>query len=299
MSKRLVFFGNERLVSGLPHSDTPVLRGLLERGYEIVAIVANYETGTSRSARKLEVAEVAKEHNIPLFTPEKPADIFDELRKFHADAAVLVAYGRIIPQRVIDVFGPVGIINIHPSLLPRHRGPTPIESTILAGDTEAGVSIMRITAGMDEGPVYTQARVPLSGSETKFELYEKLSELGAKLLIDSLPDILENKLQPVSQQNDGVTVTSLILKQHGILDTTTDTAYALERKIRAHLSYPKSRLSIGNNDVVVTMAKVVDGPGSGILVVPCAEKTYLEILELTAPSGKKMTGEAYLRGYAA
>lgn len=299
MSKRLVFFGNERLVSGLKHTDTPVLRGLIAAGYDIVAIVTNYEAGSSRSARKLEVADVANEHGIPLFTPDKPSDIYDELQKLQADAAILVSYGRIIPQRVIDLFGAVGIINIHPSLLPRHRGSTPIETTILRGDDTAGVSLMKITAGMDEGPIYVQQSIPLTGRETKFELYESLSHLGTQLLLDNLDAILENQLSPALQKNKGVTFTSLISKQDGVIDATTDTAYAIERKVRAYQGYPKTRLRVGNNDVVVTMTKVVESKDAGALVLSCAEDTYLEILELTAPSGKSMSGEAYLRGYAA
>ena len=120
---RLVFFGNERLVSGLKHSETPILTGLIERGYDIAAVVVNHTDGTSRNARVLEVAAVAREHNIPVLSPEKPGDIVEELATLKADAAVLSAYGRILSERVINVFKPIGIINIHPSLLPRHRGP--------------------------------------------------------------------------------------------------------------------------------------------------------------------------------
>ena len=138
-SKRVVFFGNERLVSGLKHTDTPILRGLIERGYEIVAIVASHSDARSRTARTLEVAEVAKEHDIPLLLPAKPGDIETELRELHADVAILAAYGRIIPQRIIDVFTPTGIVNIHPSLLPRHRGSTPAPS-ILKGLPSSGAT---------------------------------------------------------------------------------------------------------------------------------------------------------------
>ena len=100
--------------------------------------------------------------------------------------AILAAYGRIIPQRIIDIFMPIGVINIHPSLLPHYRGSTPIESAILHGDTTTGVSIMQLTAGMDEGPIFVQQSVDLSGYETKFELYERLSQLGSKMLLEAL-----------------------------------------------------------------------------------------------------------------
>lgn len=296
-SSKLVFFGNERLVSGLKSTDAPVLRGLIERGYNIVAIVSSYSEGSSRSARKLEVAEIAKEHGIPLLLPTRPGDIEDDLKKMDADAAILVAYGRIIPQRIINVFSPIGIVNIHPSLLPRHRGPTPIETTIVAGDTTAGVSIIQLTASMDEGPIYGQVTIPLVGNETKFDLYDTLSHHGANLLFDLLPDILSGTLKPKPQKNNGVSYTTLLTKEDGKLNPLTDDAYACERKVRAYLGYPKTSVRIKNNDVLVTSAKVVKTKSPGELVIDCANNTYLQVDELIAPSGKKMSGAAYLRGY--
>lgn len=294
---KLVFFGNERLVSGLKSTDAPILRGLIERGYDIVAVVSSYSQGTSRNTRHLEVAEIAKEHNIPLLLPERPGDIEEELKALYADAAILAAYGRIVPQRIINVFSSIGIINVHPSLLPRHRGPTPIETTITAGDDEAGVSIMQLSAGMDEGPVYGQVRLSLAGTESKFDLYDKLSHAGATLLFDLLPDILSGALKPKPQKNTGVSYTTLLTKNDGKLDPLTDDAYACERKIRAYLSYPKTMLRINNNDVLVTSAKIAMTKSPDELVIECANNTLLQIDELVAPSGKKMSGAAYLRGY--
>lgn len=294
---RLVFFGNERLVSGLGHTDAPLLTGLLERGYNVAAVVVNHTDGTSRNARELEVAAIAKKHGIPLLSPEKPLEIIDELSALKADAAVLSAYGRILSERIINVFKPTGIINIHPSLLPRHRGPTPIESTILCGDRDAGVSIMKLTPGMDEGPLYGQASFPIAPDISKFELYEKLSAAGAELLFHLLPDILSGVLLPKPQQNNDVSVTSLISKTDGVLDPTTDTATTLERKIRAYQGYPKPHLTLFNNDVIVTSAKVTDRPAPNTLSVPCAHETWLEITSLIAPSGRRMGGADFVRGY--
>ena len=294
---RLVFFGNERLVSGLKHSDTPVLKGLIERGYDVVAVVVSHTDGTSRNARALEVAQVANAHGIPVLTPEKPTDIIDELIEYKADAAILSAYGRILPQRVIDVFGSIGIINIHPSLLPRHRGPTPIESTILEGDTVAGVSIMQLGAGMDDGPVYAQASFEVPSKVGKFELYEQLSNEGANLLFDVLPSILSGALQPKPQQNTDVSVTTRIQKTDGVLDPTTDTATTLERKIRAYQGYPKPHLTLLNKDVIITSSKVVPDFTDSVLIVSCAENTWLEVTSLIAPSGRAMDATSFIRGY--
>lgn len=295
-SPRVVFFGNERLVSGLVHSETPVLKGLIENGYNVVAIVANHTKANSRSSRDLEVAQIASDNNIPLFLPKRPTEIIDQLRELKADCAVLVAYGRILPQSIIDVFGPVGIINVHPSLLPRHRGPTPIESTILAGDRSAGVSIIQLTSGMDEGPIYGQVSFELTGHETKFDLQEALSSRGAELLLTLLPSILNQSLKPKSQSKDGVTYTTLISKDDGIINPLTDTAETIERKVRAYLNFPKTRLKYKDKDVIITSANVVDTPDPNSLCIACAQNSTLLVESVIAPSGKTMTGEAFLRG---
>lgn len=295
-SPRVVFFGNERLVSGLKHTDAPILTGLIERGYQVVAVVAHHSTSSSRSSRPLEVAEIAKAHGIPLFVPNKPIEILDELVAAQADCAILSAYGRIIPQRVIDVFSPVGIINIHPSLLPRHRGSTPIETTILAGDTNAGVSIMQLTAGMDEGPIFGQQTVENITAYDKFELYQALADAGTELLFNLLPAIISGELKPTQQQTSNVTYTSLISKSDSIINPTTDTAIQISRQIKAHLVFPKSRLTYADKDVIITSSKVVSGPIKNAFVIPCKNDSYLLVESLIAPNGKKMSGEAFLRG---
>ncbi|HJP81792.1 MAG TPA: methionyl-tRNA formyltransferase [Candidatus Saccharimonadales bacterium] len=294
-SKTLLFFGNERLVSGLKSTDAPVLRALIANGYHIAAVISHHTDGQSRSNRPLEVAEIAKEHNIPVLLPNKPAEIIDTLASFNAEAAILVAYGRIIPQRIIDLF-PKGIINIHPSLLPRYRGPTPIESAIANGDSEAGVSIMELTAGMDEGPVYAQSKIPLQGTETKFDLYESLSKQGTNLLIDSLPFILDGTLKPRAQDEAKATYCKLLTKSDSWLNPETQTAIEAERLVRAHLSFPKSKIKIANHDIIITKAHVGTNTTTS-LDIPFKEG-ILSIDELIASSGRSMTADAFLRGYS-
>ena len=145
--KKLIFFGNEQIATGTTTS-APHLRMLIEEGYEVCAVIINHEKATSRTQKQLEVVTVAETMGIPVLVPKKLRDITEELTAFHAEAAVLVAYGKIIPQEIIDIF-PKGIINVHPSLLPMHRGPTPIESVILNGETQTGVSIMSLVKEMD------------------------------------------------------------------------------------------------------------------------------------------------------
>ncbi len=293
---RVVFFGNERLVSGLTYTDTPILRGLIDSGYDVQMVVANHTDAKSRNRRPLEVADLAKAHNIPVLLPAKPADIVNELRAVDANCAILSAYGRIIPQCIIDVFSPIGIINVHPSLLPQHRGPTPIETTIMTGDKTTGVSIMQLTKGMDEGPIYGQTSFSLTGTETKFELYDRLSKAGTELLFSLLPSILDGSIKPRPQENDSVSYTTLISKSDGTIDPETDTAETISRKVRAYLGFPKSRLSHHNNDVIVTAAKSIPAPLENEFCLPCAQNSTLLVESVIAPSGKMMTGSAFLRG---
>ena len=294
-SKTLLFFGNERLVSGLKSTDAPILRALIKNGYTIKAIISHHTDSLSRSSRPLEVAEIAAEHSIPLFLPNRPKDIKDELAALHADAAILVAYGRIIPQSIIDLF-PLGIINVHPSLLPKYRGPTPIESAILSGDTKTGTSVMQLTAGMDEGPVFAQASIALTGKEDKFQLYKQLVKRSADLLLDILPSILDGSLKAVPQNNSEATYCKLLSKSDSILDPSKYTANEAERRIRAHLVFPKTKIQINDHNIIITKAHVSTEQKT-VLDIYCRDGAYLSIDELIASNGKTMTADAFMRGY--
>ena len=293
-SNSLVFFGNERLSSGFVPEGAPTLQALIDHGYDVKAVVANYEVGQSRKARALEIEAVAKAHNIPVLLPDRPKDIYEQLVAYKADVGVLVAYGRIIPQSIIDIF-PHGILNIHPSLLPHYRGSIPIEQAILDGASETGVSVMGLVAAMDAGPVYAQQKVALTGSETKQELTAKLLRIGSQLIIDVLPSVLEGSAKPAEQDESQATFTKLIQKSDGNLDLR-GSAEQCEREVRAYAVWPKSRLSYSGHHVIVTKARVAQSDNDGALILTC-NPGQLEVLELIAPSGKKMTGADFLRGY--
>jgi len=292
--RKLVFFGNERLVSGLDHTETPVLQALIDTGYEILAVVANDSGTRSRKPRPLEVAELAGGHSIPVHLPDRPMDIYDELKAYGADAAVLVAYGRIVPQKLIDLF-PFGIINIHPSLLPKYRGPSPIESAIANGDESTGVSIMSLTAKMDAGPVYHQVEFNLPKYETAPHLSQKLAALAATELIAALPKIFEGSLKPVPQDESKATYCQLISKQDARLSPSTQTAEQAERLVRAYKAYPRARLSVSGHDIIILQAHVSDTADTPLDIT--FKQGVLSIDELIAPSGKTMSGEAFIKGY--
>ena len=292
-SKKLIFFGTEDF-------SLPSLTALVESGFDVVAVVTKPDSARGRSKQLVEpaVKTYANTHGIQVFQPHKLGDITKELTELAPDAGVLVSYGKLLPQRTLDVFAPTGIINVHPSLLPRYRGPAPIEAAIIHGDKTTGITLMQLTLGMDEGPIFAQETYQLHGNETKSELTSNLAQRGASFLVEQLPSILSGELQSTPQKNSDVSYTSLLSKKDSYLDPATDDAYALERKVRAYLGYPKTHLVLHDNDVIVTTVKVVESLAASHLVISCANNTYLEVLELVAPSGKTMSGTDYLRGYA-
>lgn len=294
-SLKIILFGNERLSSGYKPNGAPLLQSLIDHGYKVVAVVASHHQATTRSERQLEVQVVAEQNNIPVLLPEKPADIIDDIKALGADVGVLAAYGKLIPQSVIDAFAH-GIVNIHPSLLPQYRGSTPIEQAILDGLKQTGVSLMQLVKAMDAGPVYDQQAISLNGSETKQELTENLIRIGSELLVKDLPAIIGGSLKPRPQNESQATFSKLISKEQGAIDQSKP-ADILERQVRAYAVWPKSRAQIFGQQVVLTKTRVASSASDGVLVLPCANNSFLEVQQLIAPSGRSVSGADFLRGY--
>lgn len=287
----IVFFGTEDF-------SLYSLRALVEAGFDIAAVITKPDSRRGRGNKIIQpaVKKFAIEHNIPVWQPERLKDIINDIKNITPQPiGVLVSYGKIIPQTVIDLFQP-GIINVHPSLLPKYRGPSPIESAIANRDNITGVTIMKLEKAMDAGPIYVQKSHKLNCTETQPELYRTLGQLGAELLIQNLPDIISGVLQPTPQDDSRATYCSLLSKDDSRLDSSQLTADQAEAKIRAHLSYPRSRLNIGQYDLIITKARAVKAPKTP-LDIKCADGNYLSIDELIAPSGKTMNAATFLRGY--
>lgn len=303
---RIVFFGNERIATGVTTS-TPVLRMLLEEGYEVAAVVLHQTFGTSRKRRELEILGVASAHNIPVLYPHKLSAVHETLASYKAALGVLVAFGKIVPEDTINIF-PLGIINVHPSLLPQHRGPTPLESVILAGETETAVSVMALAKEMDAGPVYAQALLSLNGTEAKQQLADTMLEISAEMLRAVLPKILDGGCVAAPQDHASATYDKLISKQDGKIDLSK-TAQRLEREIRAYAGWPGSHTVIAGKTVTVTAAHVADNS----LVNVDNKSTFVAnkqlclqtsegilVIDSLKPAGKKdMPAAAFLAGYGA
>lgn len=290
-SNKIIFFGTENF-------SLVALTGLIEAGYDIAAVVTKPDSkqGRGHQLSAPVVKVLAEKHNIPVWQPEKLKDITDDIKALQPTAGVLVSYGKIIPQSTINLFTS-GIINVHPSLLPKYRGPSPIESAILNGDHRTGVTIMQLSAAMDAGPIYTAKEYPLTGTESQLSLYHTLATIGTDLLLETLPRILADDLQPTPQDDSQASYCQLLTKADGQLNPQELTAAEAERRVRAYLRFPRVRLNVGEKDIIVTKAHVVQEKETD-LDIECKDEKYLSIDELIGPSGKTMMGEAFLKGYS-
>lgn len=299
ISKPIVFFGTEDF-------SLTSLQALIDAGYPVVAVVTkpDMQKGRGHKLTPPPVKLLAQQYAIPVLQPMKLHQVAVDIAKLDHPIGVLVSYGKIIPQSIIDLFAP-GIINVHPSLLPLYRGPSPIESAILHGATRTGVSIMKLSAAMDAGPVYRQITCDLSGSETAEQLYEILGSKGAELLVELLPAITDGTLAPTGQDDASATYCRLIDKADSTIDWNK-TATAIERQIRAYHHWPQSRTSIGAVEVIITAAEVfpahlhkpagtVEITDDQLLVY--ASDTAIRIKSIKPVGKKEMPVQAFLAGY--
>jgi methionyl-tRNA formyltransferase len=220
------------------------------------------------------------------------------------DLLVLADYGQIVPVEVLEL-PRFGALNLHPSLLPRHRGASPIETTILAGDSETGVSLMKMDAGLDTGPLIAQRHMPLSRSETAPELEALLAGVAAELLTESLGPWLAGEIAPVAQSADGVTLTRPLRRDDGRLDPGAGIDF-LDRQIRAYQPWPGTFVDTVEGRVKIWDARPLEAgssrtPGQMVRLPAnrlalAARDGLLELVEVQPAGGRRMTGAELLRG---
>lgn len=224
---------------GSPDFSLPTLRALAEV-YKVVGVVTQPDrvSGRGRELRPPPVKPLAQELDIPVIQPEKlrQPEAMEQLRLWNPDLIVVAAFGQILKKDVLYL-PRFGCINVHASLLPRWRGAAPINAAILHGDEETGITIIKMDVGLDTGPMLTQRSIPLTREDTAGSVFEKLSQLGADLLIETLPDYLSGKIEPVPQPEEGMTYAPMLKKEEGRLDFTHP-ADELERRVRAFHPWP-------------------------------------------------------------
>lgn len=273
--------------------------------YPIVGVITQPDraAGRGRELKPPPVKTLAMQLGIPTIQPEKlrQPEAMEQLRAWSPDVIVVAAFGQILRQEVLDL-PPYGCINVHASLLPRWRGAAPINAAILHGDEETGVTIMKMDAGLDTGPILSQRAMRIEPDETAGSLFEKLSGLGAGLLLDTLPGYLAGQIEPRPQPEEGVTYAPMLKKEEGRLDFSRP-AEELERRVRAFNPWPGTYFEWDGTLLKVHRADMRPGKKregerlvlDGLPVVATSEG--LLVLEEVQPAGKKaMSGKAFLAG---
>lgn len=301
MKTPLVFFGNERIATGVT-TDLPLIKSLLQNGFEIEYIVVNQSsTHSGRKHRQLEIESFAHKHNIELFIPQSKEELHAKIASSKSQIAVLAAYGKIIPEEIINAFE-FGIVNLHPSLLPKYRGPTPLESFILSGESQTGVSIMSLSKGMDDGPVYTQETFTPSEFVSKQALADELGKIGGILMPPIIESVLSGKLQPQPQTGEP-TYTNIITKDMAHIDTSKP-AIEVERSIRAYKGWPGNYIKRDTVRLYIIESEVISTSGTPgeffihekQLAFYCQSDAIL--IKTIKPEGKKeMASRDYLLGH--
>lgn len=271
------------------------------------AVVAVYTRppaakGRGQQVRRTAVHERAEEWGIPVETPVRFKDeaAVERLAGYRPDLVVTGAYGLILPRAVLDI-PPLGCINLHASLLPRWRGAAPIERAILAGDTKTGVCLFLMEPGLDTGPVYAQAEVPIGPDTTALDLHRDLALLAADLLLPTLKGIAEGSLAAVPQSEAGVTYAEKLSRNEGRLDFSLP-ASVLERMVRALEPRPGSFALLNGERIMVRAATVLPGQGrpgeivAAPMVVACGQD-LLRLDVLQRPGKKAMAASDLLRGW--
>jgi methionyl-tRNA formyltransferase len=300
MTMRIVFMGT-------PEFAVPPLRALREAGHDIAAVYSQppRAAGRGMALRKSPVQEVAEQAGLTVLTPErlKSAEEQQRFRALDADIAVLVAYGLILPQPILDA-PRHGAFNIHASLLPRWRGAAPINRAIMAGDTQTGIAIMRMTEGLDAGPVCLEARVEIGGNETSGELHARLAARGAELIVEALSKLETGELDCRAQATEGVTYAAKIGPGETRIDWNQPAA-KVHDMIRGLSPSPGAwfELNIGGKTERVralrtAFVELSGTPGAVLddhLTVACGEGA-VRLTELQRAGKRPMEAEDFLRG---
>lgn len=298
---RIVFFGT-------PDISVPVLSALVKKKYAVVGVVTqpSKPAGRSRVLLSSPVREAAEIHGLAVSAPVALShDFLRAFKRLRPDLAVVAAYGLIIPRKFLDV-PRFGFVNIHPSLLPKYRGASPIQAVLLSGDKETGVTVMKMDEKMDHGPLLAQKKTKLSGAETYEELGTRLFDLGAELLTEILPRYLSGEIVPLEQDHAKATVTRLIKKQDGKIDWRFP-AERIERMVRAYMPWPGAytfwqgaRLMIlkssvfDRNEKNNTPGKVMQKHGTVVVACGCGQ---LAVERVKLAGNKEMPIKDFVRGH--
>jgi len=294
---------------GTPDFAIPTLKSLIEGPDRVVAVVCQPDRPKGRGRKRVEppVKVLARKHSIPVLQPFKikTDSFFEELNDYRPDLLVVAAYGRILPPRILTL-APHGCINVHGSLLPRHRGAAPVQWAIIHGDTEVGVTIMQMDAGMDTGEILLKRSIVPAPDETAGSLFPKIAELGSEALMDTLDMLVNGCLTRTKQDELRATNAPMLSKDDGLVDWSMP-ADSIARLIRGLDPWPTAFCEVNDSKLQLYKPEVVfvdnnHPPGTllradreGLLV--STTKGCLLIKEIKPEGKRRMTVESFLNGH--
>lgn len=301
---KLIFMGS-------PEYTLPILKDLLTSNHSVQAVFTEADKLIKRNKIVLEnpIKQYCIKLNIPVFqfAKENNKKIFEEVSKTKPDAIIIASYGVILPKKVLEI-PPLGCINIHPSMLPKYRGPSPIPSTILNGDYNSGVTLMKLDTGMDTGPIIAQEKFLIDPSHNASDLTEKLFSLGGKLLTKILPDFASGNIQ-ITPQNDKKATTTLKIKKTDGLIKWSNTSEYIKNQIKAFTPWPGTYTFWQGNRIIIhdgneyqknvnlksTPGTIVQLSNQSIGVVTATN--FLELKKIQLEGKKVLSVEEFLMGY--
>ncbi len=294
---------------GTPEFACPGLKRLAENPeFSILAVISQPDKPAGRGQALAEppVKALAKSLNIPVHQPLKIKEATEMIKGLEPDLIVVIAYGKIIPQAILDI-PKHGCVNVHASLLPRYRGAACLNAPILNGDSETGVTIMLMDAGLDTGPVLKQEKISLDGKETLSWLHDRLSKLGAEALPDVLKGLADEKIKPQAQTETGATYVKMLSREDGKIDWTRP-AKEIKRRIRGLNPWPGT-FALAKNGKIVKILEADEKipeigqikPGeialeNGQLLIGCGDGA-IAIKRLQLEGGKPLDAQAFARGH--
>ena len=304
---RLVFCGT-------PEFAVPTLEAILAAGHDVSLVLTQPDrpAGRGLEMRPSPIKRLAEAHHLPVMQPEKlrnNEELRSRLERLRPDAIVVVAYGRLIPPWMLEL-PPLGNVNLHGSLLPKYRGAAPIQWAVANGETETGVSTMKLDVGMDTGDVLLERRLPIGAHTTATELFPQLAALGAELMVETLDGLAAGTLQGQPQDNAGATLAPMLTKEDGLADFQTQTAGEIYNRWRGFSPWPGVHTRFRGKRFLLHRVGVASElserseltPGEmllavGELSVAAAEGTRLLLDEVQIEGKARMSGVEFARGF--
>ena len=292
---------------GTPDFAVPSLKRLVEEGYDVKLVITQPDrpAGRGKKLTPPPVKVVAQELGIPVYQPERLKDNEELRRKLlevNPDLIVVAAYGKILPEWLLNL-PRYGTLNVHASLLPKYRGASPIQWALLNGEEETGVTIMKVIPELDAGDIISQRRVRIEREDNAQTLHDRLAEVGAELLVETIPPYVSGELKPVPQNEEEATYCPQIKKEMGRIDWRRG-AEEIFNQIRAFTPWPSAYTTFKGKQVKITKAVPVEGegkPGEVIRadreLVVAAGRGALKVERIKPEGRKEISGEEFVRGY--